>query len=204
MLSTKLTAQKALIFRITHRDNLEWILRNGLHCEKGRRDPNFVSIGNPDLIDRRRSRLVPVPPGGLLSDYVPFYFTPSSPMLMNIQTGWGGVERRKNEEIVVIVSSLPALKANGVRYLFTDRHAYLAAAAFYDDDSTLAPKRSTSAHFSNVTSRETPNTRRSSTATWPKHWLTSSCPSPRSSALAATLPTFAIPLPNSVPTSVFP
>ncbi len=51
------------------------------------RDPNFREIGSPDFIDKRAHRMVPVPPGGTLSDYVPFYFTPWLPMLMNITTG---------------------------------------------------------------------------------------------------------------------
>lgn len=56
--SLSLTPARALIFRITHRANLPWILANGLHCQSaGVSDPNFVSIGNPELIDRRRSRM---------------------------------------------------------------------------------------------------------------------------------------------------
>jgi len=101
-------------------------------------DPGFVNIGNPDLIDRRRWRKVPIGPGGTLSDYVPFYFTPCSPMLLNIHTARGGVQSRQNEEIVVIVSSLPALRSKGVEYVLTDRHAYLAAAEFFHDESKLA------------------------------------------------------------------
>ena len=137
--STTLTPQKALIFRITHRDNVTWILRNGLHCQSsGMVDPNFVSIGNPELIDRRKHRVVDIAPGGTLADYVPFYFTPYTPMLYNIKTGYGDIRQRKNDEIVVLVSSLPALKQNAVRYVFTDRHAYLKAATFYDDPAQLA------------------------------------------------------------------
>lgn len=136
--SQTLTPERALIFRITHRANLPWILGNGLHCQSAAAsDPNFVSIGNPELIDRRRSRTVTIPPGGTLNDYVPFYFTPYSPMLYNIRTGYAGIPQRKNEEIAVLVSSLPALKGNGVAYVFTDRHAYLQTASFYSDDSDL-------------------------------------------------------------------
>ena len=40
------------------------------------------------------------------SDYVPFYFTPFSPMMYNIKTGWGGIRQRNNDEIVIMVSSL--------------------------------------------------------------------------------------------------
>ena len=37
------------IFRVTHIDNVLWVLDNGLHCkESGVQDPNFVGIGNTD------------------------------------------------------------------------------------------------------------------------------------------------------------
>lgn len=46
-----LTAARALIFRITHIDNLVWILSHGLHCgNSDTRDPNFVQIGSAELI----------------------------------------------------------------------------------------------------------------------------------------------------------
>lgn len=138
-LSETLTPDKALIFRITHRDNLPWILANGLYCQNSHvSDPNFVSIGNPELIDLRKHRVVPTHPGGTLADYIPFYFTPCTPMLLNIKTGYGGIRQRPSEEIVVLVSSLSELKRRGVTYLFTDRHAKLETAMFFDDDSCLA------------------------------------------------------------------
>ena len=131
-LAETLTAEKALIFRIIHRANLPWILQNGLHCRTSAvPDPNFVDIGNPELIARRCSRAVDIEPGGTLD------FTPLSPMLLNIRTGWG-VQQRRNEEILILVSSLPALEANRVPYVFTDRHAYLATASFSSDRSLLA------------------------------------------------------------------
>lgn len=74
---TGLNPQKALIFRITHRDNIPWILKHGLHSRNSVLfDPNFVNIGNGDLIAKRHHRTIPQAPGGTLSDYVPFYFTP--------------------------------------------------------------------------------------------------------------------------------
>jgi hypothetical protein len=134
-----LTPEKALIFRITHRTNVPWILANGLHCARsGTRDDAFVSIGDPDLIAKRRHRVVPITPGGTLEDYVPFYFTPLSPMLLNIATGYRGIQQRSKTEIVVLVSSLSALSDHGVEHLFTDRHAYLATATFFDDDAQVA------------------------------------------------------------------
>lgn len=136
-----LTAANAFIFRITHIENIPWILANGLHCKTSPiRDPNFVSIGNEDLIQKRTIKPVPIAPHGTLSDYVPFYFTPHSPMMYNIHTGYGGITQRRNEEIVIMGSSLHKLRADGVDFVFTDRHAYLAAAEFssnLDDLNTL-------------------------------------------------------------------
>jgi hypothetical protein len=84
----ELTAENAYIFRITHNNNLPWILDNGLHCRNShKQDPNFVNIGLVELIDKRKSWPVPVPPKGTLSDYVSFYFTPRSMMAYNIHTG---------------------------------------------------------------------------------------------------------------------
>ena len=61
---------------------------------------------------------------------MPFYFTPYSPMLYNIKTGWKGIARRSMAEIVILVSSLPTLTEQGVQFLFTDRHASLLNATF--------------------------------------------------------------------------
>lgn len=138
MIYTNLNPEKALIWRIIHRDNLSWILENGLHCGNSAiKAPDWVSIGNPELIDKRAHHPVPLPPGGLLNDYVPFYFTPFSPMLRNIHTGWGGIRKRPNEEIVILVSSLHHIDKLGLPFLFTDCHAYYQWADFYADLANL-------------------------------------------------------------------
>ena len=137
-MSSSLNPTKGLIFRITHRDNLTWILDNGLHCKSAQHaDAGFITIGNTELIDKRTFRRVPVSPGGTLSDYIPFYFTPFSPMMLNIKTGWGGIRKRENDEIVMIVSSIPRLVERSLPFVFTDRHAYLTMSGFYTDMSDL-------------------------------------------------------------------
>jgi hypothetical protein len=129
----ELTPEKALIFRITHIENVPWILANGLHCCNSTcRDPNFRQIGNPDLIEKRANRRVPIAPGGTLSDYVPFYFTPYSPMLLNIKTGYN-VPMTPMPDIAILVTSLHKVVEEGLSFVFTDRHAYLEAAQFCGD-----------------------------------------------------------------------
>ena len=128
---------RARIFRITHIDNLPRILEHGLACRSsGLFDPNYRNIGNPELIQKRTAREVPVPPGGTLSDYVPFYFTSRSPMLYNIKTG-RNVPAVPMRDIVVLVTSLPHLASLTIPFVFTDRHAYLVPARFSSDLAEL-------------------------------------------------------------------
>ena len=133
MIYNSLNPEKALIWRIVHRDNLPWILDNGLHCaNSGVLSPNYVNIGNPDLIDKRRHRAVPITPRGTLADYVPFYFTPFSVMMKNIHSGWS-VQQRRNEEIVILVSSLHRIEELGLSFVFTNAHAYPHWTSYYSD-----------------------------------------------------------------------
>lgn len=136
--SKTLNPQKALIWRIVHRDNIPWILGNGMHCGNSpTKSPSWVHIGNLELIDKRASHPVPVGPGGCLNDYVPFYFTPFSPMMKNIHSGRGGVQQRPNDEIVILVSSLRKVSKMGLPFVFTDSHAYYEWSNFYTDLADL-------------------------------------------------------------------
>jgi hypothetical protein len=138
MIYKNINPEKALIWRIVHRDNLPWILDNGLHSANTKvQSPSYVNIGNVDLIDKRRHRKVPIAPGGTLADYVPFYFTPFSVMMKNIHSGWGCVKQRPNEEIVILVSSLHRVRDLGVPFVFTNAHAYPEWTDYYDDLAQL-------------------------------------------------------------------
>lgn len=136
--SADLTPEQALIWRLVHRDNLPWILDHGLHCANSPvPDPHYVEIGLPDLIEDRRRHQVKISPYGTLADYVPFYFTPFSPMAYRICTG-RGVSMRARSELCFLVSSLPHLVESQVRFLITDRHASLATARYFTDLGELS------------------------------------------------------------------
>jgi hypothetical protein len=129
-----LCRENAFIFRITHIENVPWILANGLHCCNSTcRDPNFCEIGNPDLIKSRKPKQVHVPPRGVLSDYIPFYFTPHSPMMLNIKTGRNGVKMRPMSEIAILSTSLHKVSEAKADFVFTDRHAIYTAVQFSSD-----------------------------------------------------------------------
>ena len=133
-----LNPEKALIWRIVHRDNLPWIFANGMHSSSSAaRDPHHLCIGNEESIARRAQRVVPLAPGGTLADYVPFYFSPFVPLLANLLAGHGGMQRHAAANIVILVSSLRKVHALGLPVLFTDRHAGLALARYFADPAQL-------------------------------------------------------------------
>ncbi|HSX50426.1 MAG TPA: DUF4433 domain-containing protein [Cellvibrio sp.] len=131
--SASLNPNKALIFRIVHKDNIPWILKNGLHCGNDvNQSPHWVHIGNPELIEKRARHPVPAGVGGVLNDYVPFYFTPFSPMMANIHSG-RSVKQHPNAEIVILVSNLYRVRQLNLNYIFSNSHAYYNWANFYTD-----------------------------------------------------------------------
>jgi hypothetical protein len=167
-----LTPEKALIFRAIHRLNLPWALANGLHSRSSvLQDPGFVAIGNAEIIARRQRRAVPIEPGGNLADYIPFYFTPYSPMLLNIKTGFGGIQQRSNHDIVILVSSPSSWKSSESATCLPIGTQFLPQPDFSAVESTWAMWTSNS--FSNGTSGGTRTIRGSSSAIRPKPWSTS-------------------------------
>ena len=86
------------IYRIVHISNVNYILENGMFSRSHKdMDPNYANIGDSNLIAQRTVHLVGInPPGGNVGDYIPFYFGPLSPMLLNIKTGYRGNEHDTN------------------------------------------------------------------------------------------------------------
>ena len=129
-----LNPERALIFRVIHRANLAWVLQHGLHCgTSATRSDHWVSIGNQELISKRACWPVSLAPGGVLNDYVPFYFTPFSVMMHNITTGWNGVTRHPKQDILILVASLRRVAELRMVFLFTTSHANNALVTYSND-----------------------------------------------------------------------
>lgn len=122
------------LFRITHIDNLPFILKNGLHCSNSEiKDADFKPIGFKTLIENRNKRSVPIKPFGNLSDYIPFYFWYRMPMLFVIhKKNDPEVYLTNNKDIIYLVSNFEKLNENNCNFIFTDRHAQLEYANFYN------------------------------------------------------------------------
>lgn len=92
------------------------------------RSENYVSIGDREVIDVRSNRDVK---GYRLSEYIPFYLGPRSPMLYVIQHGYNGVKKVDAEQIVYCVIRLDNIVNSGKDCVFTDGHALSALTSFY-------------------------------------------------------------------------
>ncbi len=127
------------LYRITHLNNLDYILKTGiLTCPNHpSADPDYINIGDTTLIKSRKSRDIMIEPKGTFSDYVAFYFGKRSPMLYNIQKGFQGVKKRDPQEIVYFVSTFSLIKKAGNRFVFTDGHAYHFMSQFFNTEEQL-------------------------------------------------------------------
>ena len=71
-------------FGILHKDNMPHVMKYGLvHNDSPFARDSFVPIGDMSVMDVRSTKQLP--DGSFLSEYIPFYFGPRSPMLYNIQ-----------------------------------------------------------------------------------------------------------------------
>jgi len=105
------------LYRITHIDNLDYILNTGkITCPNHpQANPGYINIGDTTLIRSRNAREINVEPNGNFSDYIAFYFGARSPMLYNIQKGFQGVTKRNPENIVYLVSTFDEIKKQANR-----------------------------------------------------------------------------------------
>lgn len=135
--------QPTTLYHFTHVDHLADIVRRGLLADSAVHNTGMlrVEVGHTDIKQRRRSRLVPLPPGGVVADYVPFYFAPRSPMMYVIERGGVPTYTSGCDQIIYLTTTVERLLDRGIRPIFTDRNATIAYAAFSDAvadlDSTI-------------------------------------------------------------------
>lgn len=128
------------IYHITHINNLPSILRSsGLiaNSRLRRERINYLDIAHESIQDRRARTRVPCSAGGVLHDYVPFYFAPRSPMLFTIHKGNVEGYNQGQETVIHLVSTAEAIEATVLAFAFTDGHAIMSYTQFSDDLENL-------------------------------------------------------------------
>lgn len=122
------------LYRITHVENLPGLLKRGCDCSPNRAKAEGITkrtISHKDIMDKREQAVVRVPPGGVVADYVPFYFGPKSPMLYAIKQGKvEGYQGQK--EIIYLVTTAEAVAAQNLPFMFTDGHGIISYVSHYN------------------------------------------------------------------------
>jgi hypothetical protein len=124
------------ILRLTHRDNLDTLLRRGgLHSPMS--TPNdglpYRTIHNVEIQSIRHARQIPCGARGTIHNYVPFYFGYLSPMMLQLKTGRVAGYNEGQAPLVYLVTSAQAIKDAGIPFAFSDGHGIAAFTEWYAD-----------------------------------------------------------------------
>lgn len=119
------------LYHFTNINNLQSIIAHGLICDSSLSSFSYTNSGDSTIKERRLTQ--PVPFGGCVGDYVPFYFAPRSPMLYR-QFKQGNIVQ---ENIIYLVTNSELLISRGYTWCFSDRNAAKNAASFYNTTGEL-------------------------------------------------------------------
>ncbi len=121
-------------------DNLHiYLWRGGLHA------PNFTpndglsyrTIHNAEIQQKRQIKQIPYRFGGVVHDYVPFYFGYLSPMMLNLKTGRVPGYNEGQEPLIYLVTTCQAVQDSGTGFVFTDGHCLATLTDWFDDLTDL-------------------------------------------------------------------
>ena len=122
---------------MTHVDNLVNILENGKLLAKSRvKNNQRTSIASEEVQSRREKMLVSKPPGGVLHDYVPFYFAPRAPMLYC--NHMGSIPNACDQKDIIYLVTTAQKLATETDFVFYDRHAVLGYAECFNQLDDLS------------------------------------------------------------------
>jgi len=123
------------ILHFTHVSHLASIASAGLRSDsEAQRDGVLaVEVGSRSVKDQRRTRDVPVGRGGVVADFVPFYFAPRSPMMFAIDKGQVPEYADGIDPLVYLVTTVERLVELGTELIFTDGNATTGFTCFSTD-----------------------------------------------------------------------
>lgn len=124
------------IYRIIHIRNLEILLRReGLHAPNN--IPNdgleYYPIHDEEIQAIRHTREVGISPGGVLHDYIPFYFGPRPPMLLKLNSNRVVNYTEGQKPIIYLISSIQDVIAAGLSFVFSDGHGIAIFTEYYNN-----------------------------------------------------------------------
>lgn len=117
------------LFHFTHVDHVASIARTGLLSD-GKEPDLQHEAGDREIKARRRRQIIDASPGGVVADYVPFYFAPRSPMMYSISRGNVPTFTVHHHELVYLCTTMERLEELGLDIVVSDRNAAKAIALF--------------------------------------------------------------------------
>lgn len=128
------------LFHITAIANLPQICTAGMLASRNHgatNGINYQNIAHQGAQGVRAARALPNPPGGMIHDYVPFYFAPRSPMLRAIEGGKVADCPWRQADIIHFETTVTSVTANEKPFVFFDRNATLPYSQPYTELTKL-------------------------------------------------------------------
>lgn len=128
------------LYRLVHVDNLATLLaRDSLHAPHSTPTDglSYHPIHNVSVQESRHVKPIPCGPGGMIHDYVPFYFGPLSVMLLNFKTGRVPGYSEGQAPLIYLLTTAQAIQQAGCRFVFSDGHGLAGFTHWYDDLAKL-------------------------------------------------------------------
>lgn len=129
---------KIWLYHITHIKNLSSILEyDHLLAHNLIQAKSYTNIAHQNIQDRRHTKTIPCSKGGVLHDYVPFYFCRRSPMLYAIHKGQVSGYTGTQHDIIYLVAKATDLFESPLSWVFTSGHAVMEFSDFYTEIKDL-------------------------------------------------------------------
>lgn len=124
--------QRRFVYHFTHLGNLAGIVCNGLLApnEQVNRNLTHKTIALQNIQDRRASMVVTCGPGGVVHDYVPFYFCTCSSMLLNV------IHAKNVDQLFLVYLAIPISVVDRDDVVFTSASANTSIPPEFFCDST--------------------------------------------------------------------
>lgn len=127
------------IYHFTHISNLSSLISSGgVICKNGVDSSSIIyrSAAYDSVQGHREIFQVPVAPGGLIHDYVPFYFNSLSPMLFAVHKG--NIPGVSMSEVVFFKTTAQTVEGAGKLFVFTDGHGIMDLTDYYNNLNELS------------------------------------------------------------------
>ncbi len=128
------------ILRLIHIDNLHIYLKRGkIHAPNCTPDDGLIyrTIHDTEVQQKRYLTEIPCGPGGVIHDYVPFYFGYLSPMMLKLKTGQVAGYHEGQEPLIYLVSTVQKIQKDGIPFVFSDGHGLARFSQWFDNISDL-------------------------------------------------------------------